>query len=54
MKKYKLPKDSFIGGWFIPEKVCDRLVSYFNKNKSMVVQGEVGENKIKKPKIIAK
>jgi|TARA_E500000318_G_scaffold17215_1_gene17448 hypothetical protein len=48
MKKYKLPKDSFIGGWFIPEKVCDRLVSYFNKNKSMVVQGEVGENKIKK------
>lgn len=48
MKKYKLPKSSFIGGWFIPERVCDGLISYFNKNQSMVVPGEVGQSKIKK------
>jgi len=48
MKKYKLPKDSFIGGWFIPEKVCDELVSYYNKNNSRVVVGEVKQNIINK------
>ena len=29
MKEYKLPLDSFIGGWFLPTKVCDELVSYY-------------------------
>ena len=26
MKKFKTPLESFIGGWYIPEKVCDNLV----------------------------
>jgi hypothetical protein len=29
MKEYKLPYDSFIGGWFIDKTVCDNIVKYF-------------------------
>ena len=32
-KKYDLPKNSFIQGWYIPEKTCDGLVKYFDKNR---------------------
>ena len=31
-KKYDLPKNSFIQGWYIPEKTCDGLVKYFDKS----------------------
>ena len=30
MIEYKLPHESFIGGWFIDEKICDDLVNFFN------------------------
>ena len=30
MIEYKLPYESFIGGWFIDEKICDDLVNFFN------------------------
>ena len=29
MKEYKLPYDSFIGGWFIDKDMCDNIVKYF-------------------------
>ena len=29
MKEYKLPYDSFIGGWFIDKDICDNIVKYF-------------------------
>ena len=32
-KEYKLPLNTFIGGWYIPEKICDDLIYYFDKNK---------------------
>jgi hypothetical protein len=38
-KEYKLPKESFIGGWFIPNKICDNLINYFNANKDKIEQG---------------
>ena len=41
-KEYKLPFDSFIGGWFIPKKTCDGLVRYFNKNEEMRKPGRIG------------
>jgi hypothetical protein len=31
LKEYKLPKESFIGGWFIPKKICNNLVSYYDE-----------------------
>jgi len=30
MIQFSLPKRSFIGGWFINDKVCDALIKYFN------------------------
>ena len=29
MKEYKLPFDSFIGGWFIDKPICNDIVKYF-------------------------
>ena len=52
MKEYKLPLDSFIGGWFIDKTVCDDIVKYFKgtpnkfKNKGHVYNS--GERKINK------
>jgi len=38
IKEYKLPLDSFIGGWFIDKPICNNVVKYFkdtpNKIKS--------------------
>jgi len=39
LKEYKLPLNTFIGGWFIPEKICDDLIKYFNKNKKNQTEG---------------
>ena len=40
MIEFNLPKRSFIGGWFIDEKVCDNLINYFN-NTNQKGPGEV-------------
>ena len=42
-KEYKLPLNSFIGGWFIPKKVCDDLIKYFKKNKELQKEGVYGK-----------
>jgi hypothetical protein len=31
MKEEKFKLDSFIGGWYIDEKICDDLISFFEK-----------------------
>ena len=42
MKEYKLPFDSFIGGWFIDKPTCNNIIKYFKntpdkfKNKGHV------------------
>jgi len=41
LKEYKLPKESFIGGWFIPKKICDNLVSYYNEFNLHTIPGTV-------------
>tara|TARA_B100001094_G_scaffold160608_1_gene155343 strand:- start:762 stop:1364 length:603 start_codon:yes stop_codon:yes gene_type:complete len=32
MKGHYFPSESLIGGWYIPENVCDNLVQYFKDN----------------------
>ena len=44
MIEYKLDDITCMGGWFIPEKVCDDLIELYNQNKSFTKKGEVGEN----------
>ena len=43
MIEFNLPKRSFIGGWFIDEKICDDLVKFFN-NTDYKGPGEVNYN----------
>ena len=38
-KKHKFPKDSFIRGWYIPTKDCDRLVRLFKERKGKARPG---------------
>jgi len=45
MKEYKFPFESHIGGWYIPEKVCDNLIKYFYDKKDKWNLGVVGNNK---------
>mgnify|MGYP005995534887 FL=1 len=56
MKEHNFPNESFIGGWYIPEKLCDDLVKVFNnedykvnaKPGKIVQSGKIVENKVKK------
>jgi len=34
MKKHNFPDNSFIGGWYIPKKICDNIIKYFNTYKN--------------------
>ena len=43
MIEYKLSKSSFIGGWFIDEKICDNLIEYFKKNPNKR-KGQIFDN----------
>lgn len=38
-KKHYFAKETFIQGWYMPEKVCDDLVKYFNKNRDKATSG---------------
>jgi hypothetical protein len=48
MKEYKIEYNSFIGGWFIPGKICDDIINFFKKNKKNAVNGNYGTDKDKK------
>ena len=39
LKEYDLPFESFIGGWFIPNSICDKMIEFYNNNKHMVETG---------------
>jgi len=41
MNSFDLPYESFIGGWFIPEKICDEVIEYFESSKDHF-KGTVG------------
>lgn len=43
-EEYLLDKKSFIGGWFIKEKICDDLINLFEKNVDKAVKGKTVHN----------
>jgi len=47
MNEHNFPYESFIGGWYIPENICDEIVKYFNeqKQKGNTGPGVVGSYK---------
>lgn len=44
MKEFKTSLDSFIGGWYIDEKICDDLIDYYNLNKKKTKKGSIIRN----------
>lgn len=39
--EYNFPKESFIGGWYIPKNICDNLISHFQINKHKSERGNI-------------
>jgi prolyl 4-hydroxylase len=39
LKEYNFPLESFIGGWYIPDYICDNVIQYFHKNKNEIKNG---------------
>jgi len=39
--EHNFPKESFIGGWYIPKNICDILISHFQNNKHNSEHGNV-------------
>jgi hypothetical protein len=48
MKEHNLPFESFVGGWYISEDICDDLICVFERNKHLTKEGTVSytESKI--------
>jgi prolyl 4-hydroxylase len=42
LKEYILPKNSMIGGWYIPQAICDDFITIFKDNKDKQIPGVVG------------
>ena len=43
LKEYKLPKESFVGGWYIPKHICDGVIQYFYENENNIIRGFIGD-----------
>jgi len=43
MKEYYLNEITCMGGWFMPENLCDDIIDYFNSNTSLQQKGVVGK-----------
>jgi hypothetical protein len=46
LKEHIFPYESFIGGWYIDEKICDDIIKHFNENKKYVTLGKSGKNEV--------
>ena len=42
MQEYKFELNTFIGGWFIPHKICENLIKFYKKNKKKHIRGLTG------------
>jgi hypothetical protein len=46
LKEHNFPYESFIGGWYIPEKLCNDILETFKKNIQAWEPGKIGHNQI--------
>ncbi len=46
MKEYPLDEITCMGGWFIPENLCDDIINYFNSNTNLHQKGNVGHGSV--------
>ena len=45
MIEHKFPYESFIGGWYIDEKICDEVISFFKNNLNKTHSGYTTDKK---------
>ena len=45
MIEHEFPYDSFIGGWYIPDSICDDIVNYFyeQKDNGLTTEGKISK-----------
>ena len=41
-KKFEVDAQTFIGGWYMSEEICDQILDLYNNNKSLHEPGVVG------------
>lgn len=41
-KESKFPLESLVGGWYMPEKICDDIIDYFHQKKDLHIPGGIG------------
>ena len=46
-KEYIFPKNSMIGGWYIPPAICDDHITFFKDNKKYQKSGKVGPSPVR-------
>ena len=46
MKEFDLPYTSFIGGWFIKNKICDELIKYFKEHRNYHTTGKISDGNL--------
>ena len=44
-KKFEIDMQTFIGGWYIPEDVCDEVIDFYNNYKSFHKPGVISYDK---------
>ena len=42
LKQHNFPYDSFVGGWYIPEHICDGMLDYYYQKSNDITPGVVG------------
>ena len=47
MKEYEIDHSSFIGGWYIPEKICDDLIELYNTSEHLWEDGKIGNTDVR-------
>ena len=44
LKECVFPFKSFLGGWYIPKKLCDDIISFYKQNKKLCHTGTISVN----------
>lgn len=42
MKEENFPLESLVGGWYMPENLCDKIIDFFKKEKEHHIPGSIG------------
>jgi len=44
MKEHEFDESTFLGGWYMPEDICDNIINFWNENQHHTKKGTVSNN----------